>query len=111
MLNKGILLKFTIAVDGIVLVSFEIFHSYFVTEIKLWPLRRVTGYHNKREYWLYNIWYCEYGAYMNGAFIRALKWPSWSEFHITSHFLCSASGGAASNSPSHVLYMGVSYSC
>ncbi len=31
------------------------------------------------------------------------------EFHITSHLLCLASGGAT-NSPSHVLYMGVSYS-
>ena len=33
-----------------------------------------------------------------------------SEFHITSHLLCWASGGGATNSPSHVLHMGVSYS-
>ncbi len=32
------------------------------------------------------------------------------EFHITSHLLCWASGGGATNSPSHVHYMGVSYS-
>ena len=33
-----------------------------------------------------------------------------SEFHITSHLLCWALGGGATNKPTHVLYMGVSYS-
>ena len=33
------------------------------------------------------------------------------EFHITCHLLCWDSGGGATNSPSHVLYMGVLYSC
>ncbi len=33
------------------------------------------------------------------------------EFHITSHLLYWASGGGATNSPSHVLYICVSYSC
>ncbi len=32
------------------------------------------------------------------------------DFHIVFHLLCWASGGGAINSPSHVLYMGVSYS-
>ncbi len=32
------------------------------------------------------------------------------EFHITSHLLFWASGGGATNSPSHVVYMGISYS-
>ncbi len=31
-------------------------------------------------------------------------------YHITSHLLCWALGGGATNSPSYVLYMGVSYS-
>ena len=30
------------------------------------------------------------------------------EFHITSHLLCWALRGGATNSPSHALYMGVS---
>ena len=32
------------------------------------------------------------------------------EFHITSHLLCWACGGGATNSLSLVLYMGISYS-
>ncbi len=40
-----------------------------------------------------------------------LKWRICvCDFHIVFH-LCWASGGGATNSPSHVLYMGVSYSC
>ena len=31
------------------------------------------------------------------------------EFHITSRLLFWALGGGATNSPSHVLYMGISY--
>ena len=37
--------------------------------------------------------------------------PAVCEFHITSQILYWALGGGATNSPSHVLYMGVSYSC
>ena len=33
------------------------------------------------------------------------------ESHITSHLLCWASAGGATNSPPHVLYLRISYSC
>ena len=33
------------------------------------------------------------------------------EFHITSHLLCRALRGGTTNSPSHVFYMGILYSC
>ena len=36
--------------------------------------------------------------------------PSVCEFHITSHLLCLAFRGGATNSLSHILCMGVSYS-